>query len=329
MLKERDASIDILKCLAALVITNSHMDMLYGKYSMLATGGAIGDVLFFFCSGYTLILSDELVFFNWYKRRINRIYPSIFAFTIIATLVHWDYWQYANIIEVLITGREWFIVCIMLYYIIFWFVRKYAINHLEIVSCLFLLLALCWYRFMGIEDPENNMYGLSWMKWIFYFVFMLMGAMVRLRKQVPDKENNTSKFYLAFPKLILSLMAFYALFWLKCKDGIYDYLQIASLIPLGCTVYYSYQLCNTCFLKHIYTTKMGGWSIKLIGGLCLEIYLVQPCLFTNKMNFMFPLNLFIMFFIIVIAAYMLRCFARIWSQTFKDGNYDWKAIVKI
>lgn len=46
-MKRRDTSIDILKCLAAIVITNSHMELLYGKYSMLATGGAIGDVLFF------------------------------------------------------------------------------------------------------------------------------------------------------------------------------------------------------------------------------------------------------------------------------------------
>lgn len=53
---ERNISIDILKCFAALLITNSHMNMLYGDYRFLATGGCIGDVLFFFCSGFTLFL---------------------------------------------------------------------------------------------------------------------------------------------------------------------------------------------------------------------------------------------------------------------------------
>lgn len=53
-MKERDISIDILKFIAAILITNSHMELLYSKYSFLATGGAIGDVLFFFCSGFTL-----------------------------------------------------------------------------------------------------------------------------------------------------------------------------------------------------------------------------------------------------------------------------------
>lgn len=51
-MKERNIGIDILKFFAALLITNSHMGMLYGKYDILATGGAIGDVLFFFCSGF-------------------------------------------------------------------------------------------------------------------------------------------------------------------------------------------------------------------------------------------------------------------------------------
>ena len=57
----RDISIDILKCIAAIMITNSHMDILYGDYSYLATGGAIGDALFFFCSGYTLFLGRDMI----------------------------------------------------------------------------------------------------------------------------------------------------------------------------------------------------------------------------------------------------------------------------
>ena len=53
-MKQRDLSIDILKFIAVIAITNSHMELLYGKYNVLATGGAIGDVLFFFASGFTL-----------------------------------------------------------------------------------------------------------------------------------------------------------------------------------------------------------------------------------------------------------------------------------
>lgn len=86
-MNERDYSIDILKFLAVFLIINSHMDALYVKYDMLATGGAIGDVLFLFASGYTLLLSKRnLSFGNWYKRRINRIYPSVFVCTVMGAL---------------------------------------------------------------------------------------------------------------------------------------------------------------------------------------------------------------------------------------------------
>lgn len=46
--------IDILKFFAIVLIINSHMEPAYGNYAYLASGGAIGLALFFFCSGFTL-----------------------------------------------------------------------------------------------------------------------------------------------------------------------------------------------------------------------------------------------------------------------------------
>lgn len=56
MRKERDIAIDIVKFLAVLLIINSHADIMYPKLKILATGGVIGDCLFLFCSGFTLLL---------------------------------------------------------------------------------------------------------------------------------------------------------------------------------------------------------------------------------------------------------------------------------
>ncbi len=82
---KRNVSIDILKFLAVLLITNSHFDIMYAHFDRLATGGAFGDALFFFCSGFTLFLGRMGRFDNWYKRRIGRIYPSVFGWTIVAS----------------------------------------------------------------------------------------------------------------------------------------------------------------------------------------------------------------------------------------------------
>ena len=78
-------------------------------------------------------------------------------------------------------------------------------------------------------------------------------------------------------------------------------------------------------LRSAYDSR-PGLAMRVIGGLCLEIYIVQYSLFTDKLNFLFPLNLLIVFLEILIVAYVLRCLARIWLQTFKDADYDWKEV---
>lgn len=88
VIMRRDISIDILKFFAVFLIINSHADICYPKYSMLATGGAIGDCLFLFASGYTLFWKQPVRFDNWYKRRINRIYPSVIMCALVGALIN-------------------------------------------------------------------------------------------------------------------------------------------------------------------------------------------------------------------------------------------------
>lgn len=123
-LNERDHSIDILKFVAVLMIVNSHIGELYPEgLKSLSTGGAIGDVLFFFCSGYTLFLGSFTDFFNWYKRRINRIYPTVFAWALLGCLF---FNNHPDFLQVLLHGGGWFVSCIMLYYIYFWIIRYFT-----------------------------------------------------------------------------------------------------------------------------------------------------------------------------------------------------------
>lgn len=189
-MKQRNIGIDILKCFAAIVITNSHMDILYPKFGALATGGAIGDALFFFSSGFTLFLGRMGRFDNWYKRRINRIYPTVFAWAILGSLL---FGYYNDINNILLSGGRWFVSCIMLYYVLLYFIQRYLLEYLKLV-------------------------------------FMI--------------------------------------------------------VMIACS------------------------------------------LFTDKMNAIFPFNLIVMFAIIVFAAYILRCGARLFAQTFLNMDYDWKAVFK-
>lgn len=319
-MKEKNIGIDILKFFAALLITNSHMELLYGNYSMLATGGAIGDVLFFFCSGFTLFLGRMGRFDNWYKRRINRIYPTVFAWAILEAFI---FNQHYGMDYIIIHGGGWFVTCIMIYYVFLYFIQKYLINRLKLTFAIVSIICILWY--LLIDRPvDYNMYGATYFKWGHYFLFMLMGAMMGISKR-------TWKFNLKFDllKLIVSLVLYYGFLFLGRRNVEIREWQILSLIPLLFIVVYFYKVCSSDTLKNIYNTEYIGWGMKLISGLCLEIYLVQGTLFTDKMNNLFPLNIPIMFVIIILGAYMLRCCARIFAQTFKDGDYNWKAIIKL
>ena len=320
MVKQRDISIDILKFIAALLITNSHMEILYGKYSVLATGGAIGDVLFFFASGFTLFLGSEKRFDNWYKRRINRIYPTVFAWAIMGAFFfnHHDDMKY-----VIIHGGGWFVTCIMIYYIIFYLIRWLMKDKLKLIFVIAGLIVIIWY--FVINPPFGfNIYGDTYFKWGHYFLFMLLGATMGISKQ----DINCSFFNIIF-KLMSCLIVYYGMLALCRKVEQLQHLELLSLVPLLFITYYVYKLCNTKEIKRLYYNKYAGMVIKFVGGLCLEIYLVQYSLFTDKMNDLFPLNLLLMMIIIIVVAYILRCMARIFIQTFRTEDYCWKDVFKL
>lgn len=322
-MKERIIGIDVLKFMAVLLITNSHMDLLYGKYGFLGTGGTIGDVLFFFCSGYTLAMKPVgslCEFPNWYKRRINRIYPTVFAAAIISSLF---YGIHQDINHIILYGGGWFISCIMLYYIAFYFIELYFKDRIVVLILLVSIVSCIWFSLIDRPFPFN-MYGIEagYLKWIMYFNFMLLG--VKLGAEIPVKEENSWRYSIF---AVVGILCFYALYIAGRKYEGIEYIQFFNFIPLLFAVYYLFKWSNGRTAAKLYSNKVGHVVIRFIGGLCLEIYLIQGLILTDRLNFIFPANIPIMFCLIVVAAYLTRCFARFISQTFKDGNYNWQKIV--
>lgn len=169
-MKERNFSIDILKCLAAILITWSHMEPAFGPYSWLCTGGSIGDALFFFCSGYTLFLGTEPNgFFNWYKKRIKRIYPTVFMWALFTTLI---LGSTSDIVTIICGNGYFFIPCIMLFYIFLYPVRIFFKNHLG--ECLIGSLIILSVSYFFV-DHTNFHADYIW-RFCNFFSIMLAGA---------------------------------------------------------------------------------------------------------------------------------------------------------
>lgn len=320
---QRDYSIDILKCLAALIITWSHFEKPLGDYSFLATGGAFGDALFFFCSGYTLFLGRKVKgFFNWYKNRINRIYPTVFAWALIRALFLGATTD--NMLSIILKGGGFFVSCIMLFYIAIYLIKEYASKHLWTALLVTTIVTSGSFFFI---DNSNSEILYIW-QWSMFFAVMLLGAIVGKKMSTISNESREQRNYKQLPVLFVSIIAYYALIYAEQKYGI-QMLRMFTIIPLMSFTYSLHKLCTGTFAQRLYKNKHTHLVIMAIGGLCLEIYLVQPSLLTDKFNNIFPLNLLLMYVIILVAAYLLRCVSRIWMQTFKDGEYNWKEVFKL
>lgn len=316
---KRNIAIDILKFIAALLITNSHMGIMYTKFSSLATGGSIGDALFFFCSGFTLFLGQERRFDNWYKRRISRIYPTVIAWAIITSFfINESY----SVRECITKGGGWFIPCIMVYYIIIYFVKKIFKAKLWLAFAITSIFTLLYYYISG-NYHNISIYGEEEFRLVFFFLYMLLGAIIGQNYQNIKIKNPAICF-------ITLLILFNVLLLIRSRFDVLiaSFINILTLIILLGICISLYTCCNTEVAKKLYESKFG-FVIKFIGGLCLEIYVVQHAIITSKLNSMFPLNIIVIFIAIVLSAHLLRCFARLFLQTFQKEDYNWKEILKL
>ena len=317
---KRDLGIDIMKFLAVLLITNSHMDIFYpSSLSILGTGGAIGDAFFFFCSGFTLFLKPVGRFDTFYKKRINRIYPSIFALAAIRCLV-----LGTNIrVEELFfhTAGGWFLDCIMIYYIVLWLIAKTMIKKLSLAFILTSIIIVVSYILWNKPD-DFRIYGDNYFKWIAFFIVMLSGA---IAGKSQHKECSAVKSGVI---LITSTIAFYAILMFTTRIPAIFNLQILSIIPLILITYYTYRLCNSSFAIKFLNSKVLNWIVMFVGGLCLEVLITQGILIRLNIGLKFPLNYIATFLLIIIFAYITRCVSRLFVQTFREKEYNWKEIFK-
>ena len=315
----KNKGIILLKFIAAFLITYSHMGILFPKYGSLVTGGAIGDGLFFFCSGFTLFMGRQDGFPNWYKRRINRIYPTIIMWALVSAVIfNWN-WQITDLIT---TPKYWFIPCIMAYYVIFYFIRTYLLKYLnQVFGIAFLLVAIS--SFWVLDFNHSVMYAAVPFMRIYYFLFMMLGAMVAIRKYKVVSPLKSGGYAL------VSLITYYVLMGIYKIDPFFCKFQLISLIPLLSSIYWIYRFCDTPQIYKILEYKSGGKFIYFISTLTLEIYMVQYAIFTDKLNNIFPLNIIIIYIIIFIAAYLLKCTAHLFSQVFSNEPFNNKNIYQV
>jgi len=119
--------IDMLRAVACLLITNSHGEEVY-PIRILASGGLLGDVIYFAISGFCLYSLSQSGFVKWYLRRLRRVYPPVWltAGLFIVTKIYGNI-PLSRVLELMIYPTHYhFVKSILLMYVVFYFMMRFV-----------------------------------------------------------------------------------------------------------------------------------------------------------------------------------------------------------
>lgn len=325
-------NLDFLKVLAAIFITNSHFIPLYKDISpSLATFGVHGNALFFFVSGFVLMMGFEKkqdLFVNWYKKRIQRLWPSVFLWSIIAAIIWKDPITWKNL---LIANNYWFLQCIAIYYILFYIFGNLNISIMgggkicvqKILFMFSIAASLLYFYFM--PKATGSIFHTN-LHFVCHFSIMIMGGMTYLYK---DKIKIKSLWKDCLWAIFWFVLYFIILYIGKGKQDYKYYVQIVGLLPLHLFIFYAYKTASYHWCTTLFQSSRWQRILTTIASLTLEIYIVQFHIITDKFNRLFPLNTVIVFIFICITAYCLRVMTSLFLQFLSSAPFEFKNAIKI
>lgn len=299
----------VLRTVACMLITNSHGEEVY-PIRILASGGLLGDVIYFAISGYCLYALKEMKFLPWYGKRLKRVYiPTwITAGLFIVTGIYGTIGA-KRVCELLFWPTHYhFVASILVMYIIFFFAMKY-INRDEMggsrrlvrlvlaAAAVFLVLFYTVYdrSYYHIDNVNDHII------WFLYFSSMMIGAYFRMNSSQYLGKTTVLSWIGMFGSGIL-----YIATKLACSRGVIppvvQWVNQLTLLVLLVFIFRSFIGLEE-FMKKVPSSVMA--PIRFISSMAFEIYLAQaviiPTFNTGKETF--PHNFLVVMSITFLCAY--------------------------
>jgi peptidoglycan/LPS O-acetylase OafA/YrhL len=274
-----------LRVLAIFLIANSHLEDLY-PVRQLAADGLLGNSLFFMLSGLGIALSPRTgntPFAEWYRRRLNRIYPGLWLTVLVGIVLiqgAWRNWTTIDFLSNLIWPTPYgFLTQIVLFYPAFYLVRARRSAKIELGVALALTAS-----YLTVAVIHYDLHVLSW---IFDFQMMLLGGLLagKVKEMGRDRHRH------------LSVLTLTMLIYVGVKLGMTTGripTHIAVLHALMVPVVFSLLgLCATATVQNLSRLPRVMPVLAVVGGLTLEIYLVHEFVYKNHWvaTLPFPVNL--------------------------------------
>ena len=288
----RSKAVDFLKCIAALLVINTHITVLYPpRLGFLAWGGFFANSIFFFVSGYCLTNVNRS-FPKWYMRRFIRVYiPYLFMLPLLFFAGRLGGWNTVNII---MPFEEYhFIPTILMLYIVYYFLTKanqktkigYSAQLVILTTC-----AILYYIFIFDKVNGYILEHFTFIETISYLIPMLLGGMAKEGKWIKSKSISG----------ILIIITFALYVYQSFKGFPYQLKILQPCIGL----FFSYALGSLLLSLEDKLPKIK--IVEFVSAVTLECYLVQFISLDAFVNTGFPTNIVYHVICTLAAAYCLH-----------------------
>lgn len=163
----------------------------------------------------------------------------------------------------------------------------------------------------GIFYGNDNIF-----RWIIYFPIILLGGICRL-----NSDEIRYRRYVILLLFICVSSWYLCIFYFKNSNWL-----IVSYIPFLFIPLLIYMVGKSPLISKLNKNPFVSAIIFAVSSLCLESYLIQFFIISGTLNHIFPYNVPIIFFKVLVSAYILRVLSNIISQFFASSPFVWKYV---
>lgn len=302
--------ITLLRSLATLLVIHSHCDRLL-PIPALATGGSIGDSLFFIVSGFCLY-HVKRPFLPWLKKRLLRIYPAVWMVSLFDLLM----WQPENlnfgggVIHKFIFPTDYsFITAILLCYLVLYPLMTCSANrHRTVIIVEIVLLAVylvsyfTWLDLSRWSIESGNFKLIYWMM-MFFGGCLLASCYETLTHALQRMKNR---------KLLISgcIFSFFLFYLVKVLLGrIENGYRFQGVIHLIEIIFLTLLIVICVCYEETWRSNKNTVIWKVItfcASITLENYLIMDRVIARVARWPFPVSYILAFVAIFFISYWMH-----------------------
>jgi peptidoglycan/LPS O-acetylase OafA/YrhL len=316
--------IDILRAIAAMLITNSHFD---GVYPInISWGGCPGVALFFTISGFLLVKSVSNIknFFSWYGQKVIRLYIPLTLVNIVMVLIGFK--AASLLLFIFPINGLWYVPAIAVLYVPFYLVVK-AMEKYSIRGGynLILILLVVIYSILYTLSKKDGFFVEGEIKFrlIYGFAAMMLGSVVyRIHDSVFLHKSRRLFSCLS----LLSLVAFLAMKFFMDYSSVLIRVQFLTEV-FGVSFAVLLLIGGIGYADILDKFASIGLSrfLLLISKCSLEIFLVQFIFIAYLKSIVFPINIVLICVCIILSALVIhtiseKLYSRVRKQYFLRIN---------